>query len=72
MSVTRVELKRKRYGEARKSAGSVTRRIASEIVLWGGVCEGGGHEGNEGERGTNENQDSLLITHSITYATYTA
>ena len=34
MSATRVELKRKRYGEARKSAGSVARRIASEMVLW--------------------------------------
>ena len=38
MSATRVELKRKRYGEARKSAGSVATRIASEMVLWGGVC----------------------------------
>ena len=38
MSATRVELKRKRYGEARKSAGSVARRIASEMVLWVEVC----------------------------------
>ena len=52
MSVTRVELKRKRYGEARKSAGSIARRIASEMVLWGGVCEGGGDERERGTIGT--------------------
>jgi len=37
VSVTRVELKRKRYGVARKSAGSAARRIASEMALWRGV-----------------------------------
>ena len=62
MSATRVELKRKRYGEARISAGSAARRIASEMVLWGCVCEGGTDVGNEGERGTNGNQDSLPTT----------
>ena len=34
MSFTRLKLETKRYGVPRKSAGSVTRRIASEMVLW--------------------------------------
>ena len=34
MSFTRLKLETKRYGVPRKSAGSVTRRIVSEIVLW--------------------------------------
>ena len=34
MSFTRLKLETKRCGVPRKSAGSVTRRIASEMVLW--------------------------------------
>ena len=34
MSFTKLKLETKRYGVPRKSAGSVTRRIASEILLW--------------------------------------
>ena len=34
MSFTRLELETKRCGVPRKSAGSITRRIASEMVLW--------------------------------------
>ena len=34
MSFTRLKLETKRYGVPRKSAGSVTRRIPSEMVLW--------------------------------------
>ena len=42
MSFTRLKFETKRCGVARKSVGSVTRRIASEMVLWKeGVCEEG-------------------------------
>ena len=34
MSFTKLKLETKRYGVPRKSAWSVTRRIASEMVLW--------------------------------------
>ena len=34
MSFTRLKLETKRCGVPRKSAESVTRRIASEMVLW--------------------------------------